>query len=187
MLICKHAKYKNVKNCFYPIGTNALMCMITGSFILEYLARQSNEINEYSTNKLFIFSARSNSTAVTNTNSWVVENDLYINESNKIFEFSDAHYKSSNPITNSAQLHNNIEYVTSLCLLTGVWQVILSALKFGKLSWLLSEIVLSAFVSAAAFHILTSQVKSLFGLTIERSPKLFGIIYVSEIIVCQSK
>ena len=157
------------------------MCMITGSFIVEYLARQSNEINEYSTNKLFIFSTRSNSSAttVTETNSWVVENELYINESDKLFEFSGAHYKSSNPTTNSAQMHTNIAYVTSLCLLTGVWQIILSALRFGKLSWLLSEIVLSAFVSAAAFHILTSQVKSLFGLTIERSPKLFGMIYVS--------
>ena len=65
--------------------------------------------------------------------------------------------------------------------MTGLWQIILSILKFGKLSWLLSEIVLSAFVAAAAFHILTSQLKSLFGLNIERSPKLFGIVHVSTV------
>ena len=177
------------KTVFSPLGTNALMCMITGSFILEYLAMQSSEKNEYSTNKLFIFTTKSNSSAttVTNTNSWMVENELYMNKSDKLVEFAGAHYKSSNPITNSAQVHTIIAYATSLCLLTGAWQVILSALKFGKLSWLLSEIVLSAFVSAAAFHILTSQVKSLFGLTIERSPKLFGIIYVSEKIFCQPR
>ena len=74
---------------------------------------------------------------------------------------------------------DKIGYVTSLCLVTGMWQVVLSALKFGKLSWLMSEIVLSAFVTAAAFHILTSQLKSLFGIIILRSPKLFGIVYVS--------
>ena len=75
---------------------------------------------------------------------------------------------------------DKIGYVTSLCLVTGMWQVVLSALKFGKLSWLMSEIVLSAFVTAAAFHILTSQLKSLFGIIILRSPKLFGIVYVSS-------
>ena len=77
------------------------------------------------------------------------------------------------------QIQDKIGYATSLCLVTGLWQVILSVLKFGKLSWLMSEIVLSAFVTAAAFHILTSQLKSLFGIMVQRSPKLFGIVYVS--------
>ena len=77
------------------------------------------------------------------------------------------------------QIQDKIGYATLLCLVTGLWQVILSVLKFGKLSWLMSEIVLSAFVTAAAFHILTSQLKSLFGIIIQRSPKLFGIVYVS--------
>merc|ERR1712223_1853238 len=77
------------------------------------------------------------------------------------------------------QIQDKIGYATSLCLVTGIWQVILSVLKFGKLSWLMSEIVLSAFVTAAAFHILTSQLKSLFGIMVQRSPKLFGIVYVS--------
>ena len=77
------------------------------------------------------------------------------------------------------QIQDKIGYATSLCLVTGLWQVILSVLKFGKLSWLMSEIVLSAFVTAAAFHILTSQLKSLFGIIVQRSPKLFGIVYVS--------
>ena len=77
------------------------------------------------------------------------------------------------------QLDDKIGYATSLCLVTGLWQVVLSVLKFGKLSWLMSEIVLSAFVTAAAFHILTSQLKSLFGIIIQRSPKFFGIVYVS--------
>ena len=78
------------------------------------------------------------------------------------------------------QIQDKIGYATSLCLVTGLWQVILSVLKFGKLSWLMSEIVLSAFVTAAAFHILTSQLKSLFGIIIQRSPKIFGILYVSN-------
>ena len=85
----------------------------------------------------------------------------------------------NNKLSSHQQIQDKIGYATSLCLVTGLWQVILSVLKFGKLSWLMSEIVLSAFVTAAAFHILTSQLKSLFGIIVQRSPKLFGIVYVS--------
>ena len=101
-----------------------------------------------------------------------------MNASDRIFQFPVVQENSSKVISGNRQIQDKIAYATSLCLATGMWQVILSLLRFGKLSWLLSEIVLSAFVTAAAFHILTSQLKSLFGLIIQRSPKLFGIIYV---------
>ena len=104
-----------------------------------------------------------------------------MNASDRIFQFPVAHENISNIVSSNRQVQDKIAYATSLCLATGLWQVLLSILRFGKLSWLLSEIVLSAFVTAAAFHILTSQLKSLFGLIIQRSPKLFGIIYVSPV------
>ena len=40
-------KYFDIK------GTNALMCMITGSFVQEYLARQATEIDHYSVGAYF--------------------------------------------------------------------------------------------------------------------------------------
>ena len=104
---------------------------------------------------------------------------IYTRASDKNFQFPTLDEHTTNVTSvNNLQIHDKIAYATSLCLATGMWQVILSAMKFGKLSWLMSEIVLSAFVTAAAFHILTSQIKSLFGIIIGRSPKLFGIIYV---------
>ena len=104
---------------------------------------------------------------------------IYKSASDKTFQFPPLDEHTSN-VTSVNNQQDKIAYATSLCLATGMWQVILSAMKFGKLSWLMSEIVLSAFVTAAAFHILTSQIKSLFGIIIQRSPKLFGIIYVSK-------
>ena len=39
---------KELKNLISTKGTNALMCMITGSFVQEYLVRQTIEGGQYS-------------------------------------------------------------------------------------------------------------------------------------------
>ena len=102
----------------------------------------------------------------------------YKSSSDKTFQFPILVQNNSNITVSNHQIQDKIAYATSLCLATGLWQIILSIFKFGKLSWLMSEIILSAFVTAAAFHILTSQLKSMFGIIIQRSPKVFGILYV---------
>ena len=189
------------------------MCMITGSFVQEYLIRQSSvttvgeqysfgtissstfPMNLYTTKsvkllsfiKLFLkrysWNLASNETYVFILNYHSLQKDVIKNSSTSTIhsQFHQIELNRSNHTmaASQQQLHDKIGYATSLCLVTGLWQVVLSVLKFGKLSWLMSEIVLSAFVTAAAFHILTSQLKSLFGIIIQRSPKLFGIVYVS--------
>ena len=67
-------------------GTNALMCMLTGSLVLHYKSKS----------------------------------------------------ESSNNITGDNDEATVPAIVVSLCLLAGAWQVLLAALQFPRLSWLLS-------------------------------------------------
>ena len=67
-------------------GTNALMCMLTGSLVLHYKSKS----------------------------------------------------ESSNNITGDNDEAIVPAIVASLCLLAGAWQVLLAALQFPRLSWLLS-------------------------------------------------
>jgi len=55
-----------------------------------------------------------------------------------------------------------MEIVTAVCFVVGVWQVVLSILKLGSLSVLLSETMISGFTTGAAVHVLTSQVRMLY-------------------------
>lgn len=68
----------------------------------------------------------------------------------------------------SYPLEDATEVATAVALVVGIWQVILSVLKLGSLSVLLSETLVSGFTTGAAVHVLTSQVKNLLGLKIPR-------------------
>ena len=70
--------------------------------------------------------------------------------------------------------------VASLCLLAGAWQVFLAVIKFAKISWVLSDIFMSAFISGASLHILVSQISHLLGIKIApvHHQKLFQLITV---------
>ncbi len=50
-----------------------------------------------------------------------------------------------------------------MSLLIGIWLTILGVLKLGVISALLSDPILSAFITASAFLITTSQLKHLLG------------------------
>lgn len=76
----------------------------------------------------------------------------------------------------SYPLEDPTEVATAVALMVGIWQVILSILKLGSLSVLLSETLVSGFTTGAAVHVLTSQVKNLLGLKIPKHNGPFKIL-----------
>ena len=52
--------------------------------------------------------------------------------------------------------------------LLAAWQTVLSMIQFGKMSWMFSDIAMSGYTSAAGVTLLTSQLKTMFGLKLER-------------------
>ncbi len=74
-----------------------------------------------------------------------------------------------------------IEVVTTVCLLTGLFQLGFALLKLGKFSWILSEVLVSGYTTAAAIHVFFSQLKSLFGLDMESHSGPLKIPYVSPL------
>eukprot|EP00095_Tigriopus_kingsejongensis_P012577 maker-scaffold298_size217389-snap-gene-1.14 protein:Tk12577 transcript:maker-scaffold298_size217389-snap-gene-1.14-mRNA-1 annotation:"solute carrier family 26 member 10-like isoform x3" len=60
--------------------------------------------------------------------------------------------------------YTDIQVVTAVCLLSGIWQLGLSILGLGRLSWILSDVLVSGYTTAAAIHVLVSQLKGVFGI-----------------------
>ena len=59
-------------------------------------------------------------------------------------------------------------------------QVILGLLQLGSLCVFLSDMLVSGFTTGAAVHVMTSQIKYLFGLQVQRYNGPLKIIYVSK-------
>lgn len=64
-------------------------------------------------------------------------------------------------------MSQSVEVVIALCLLTGIWQVLFAILTLGKMSWILSDVLVSGYTCGAAFHVITSQLKSIFGVPLD--------------------
>lgn len=58
-------------------------------------------------------------------------------------------------------------------------QLVMYVFRMGIISSLLSETLVSGFTTGAAIHVLTSQVKDLFGMNIKSKPGYFKLIFVS--------
>ncbi|XP_042860860.1 prestin-like isoform X4 [Penaeus japonicus] len=69
--------------------------------------------------------------------------------------------------------------------MVGIWELIMGMLQLGSLSVFLSEMLVSGFTTGAAFHVLTSQVKYLFGIQIKGYSGPFKIIYTYRDIIHQ--
>lgn len=63
-----------------------------------------------------------------------------------------------------------VEVASAVALMVGAVQMVMWALRLGVLSALLSEALVSGFTTAAAIHVLTSQIKDLLGLKLPKSP-----------------
>ncbi|XP_042860864.1 prestin-like [Penaeus japonicus] len=69
--------------------------------------------------------------------------------------------------------------------MVGIWELIMGLLQLGSLSVFLSDMLVSGFTTGAAIHVLTSQVKYLFGLHIQRYSGPLKIIYTYRDIIQQ--
>ncbi|CAG0914345.1 unnamed protein product [Notodromas monacha] len=77
----------------------------------------------------------------------------------------------------SSHLHDYTitQTVALVTFAVGMWQMIMGLLRLGALSVLLSDVLVSGFTTGAAVHVLTSQLKGIFGITVPRQtrfPKL---------------
>ena len=77
--------------------------------------------------------------------------------------------------------YTEIEIGACLTLMVGVWQVLFSLFKFGKLSWILSDVLVSGYTTGAAVHVLASQLKGIFGLDLVEPDVLFGKVFIIAI------
>ncbi|XP_039297154.1 solute carrier family 26 member 6 isoform X2 [Nilaparvata lugens] len=70
-----------------------------------------------------------------------------------------------------------VQVATAVCLVVGFWQVLFGILRLGSLSVLMSEFLVSGFTTGAAFLVLTSQLKHIFGLKLPKKTGQFKTIY----------
>lgn len=75
--------------------------------------------------------------------------------------------------------YSALQVVTAVSLMVGIYQFIMCVCRMGALSSLLSEPLVSGFTTAAAVHVLVSQIKDLLGVSIPRHKGAFKVIYVS--------
>lgn len=70
----------------------------------------------------------------------------------------------------------NIEVATAVCLMVGLWQILMGVLRLGVLGIILSDHLVSGFTTAAAIHVVVSQTKNLLGIKVPRFNGPFRLI-----------
>ena len=80
----------------------------------------------------------------------------------------------------SAKSYTAIQVAATVAFMTGIWEILLGILQLGALSVFLSDMLVSGFTTGAAVHVLTSQVKYIFGLNITRYNGPLKIIYTYQ-------
>ncbi|XP_022187439.2 solute carrier family 26 member 6-like [Nilaparvata lugens] len=70
-----------------------------------------------------------------------------------------------------------VQVAAAVCLVVGLWQVLFGVLRFGSISVLMSEFLVSGFTTGAAFLVLTSQLKHIFGLKLPKRTGHFKTIH----------
>ncbi|XP_076060912.1 solute carrier family 26 member prestin isoform X2 [Oratosquilla oratoria] len=69
------------------------------------------------------------------------------------------------------------QVASAVALMVGLWELALGMLQLGVLSVFLSDMLVSGFTTGAAVHVLTSQVKYIFGINISRHHGPLKIIF----------
>ncbi|XP_069160934.1 prestin-like isoform X2 [Procambarus clarkii] len=88
-------------------------------------------------------------------------------------------------LVNSTQKYTANEVAAIVALMNGVAEIILGLLQLGSLCVFLSDMLVSGFTTGAAIHVLTSQIKYLFGIKVQRYSGPFKIIYTYKDIIGQ--
>ncbi|KAK3927833.1 Prestin [Frankliniella fusca] len=81
-------------------------------------------------------------------------------------------------------LPSPVEVASAVALMVGAAQLLMWALRLGVLSALLSEALVSGFTTAAAIHVLTSQIRDLLGLALPAAPTGAFKIIVQWVDIC---
>lgn len=76
----------------------------------------------------------------------------------------------------SSNHFTSLEVATAVCLMVGLWQILMGILRLGVLGIILSDHLVSGFTTAAAIHVVVSQTKNLLGLKITRFNGPFRLI-----------
>ncbi|XP_047538637.1 prestin isoform X1 [Vanessa atalanta] len=79
--------------------------------------------------------------------------------------------------------YSPVEILSVLSLTIGIMQVIMWMMRLGAVSTLLSEPLVSGFTTAASFHVLTSQLKDLFGVKLPKLGSNYKVIFTAIEIV----
>lgn len=74
--------------------------------------------------------------------------------------------------------YDPVQIATALCLVVGVWQLLMYFLQLGLVSSLLSETLVSGFTTGASIHVLTSQIKDLLGISLKPVTGYFEVILI---------
>ena len=86
----------------------------------------------------------------------------------------------ANTKSNNGLEQDSITIVATVALLAGLFQFICAVLRVGKFAWILSDILVSGYTTAAAIHVAISQLDSLFGLELEPYSGVLTIPYASK-------
>ncbi|CAL4076706.1 unnamed protein product [Meganyctiphanes norvegica] len=108
-----------------------------------------------------------------------VVNELATTESSSGFVPDDV---SSNATDGSPQ-YTPQQVAAALALAVGLWQVVLGLLQLGVLSVFLSDMLVKGFTTGAAVHVITSQIKYLFGISVPRHAGPLKIPYTYKDII----
>ncbi|XP_032912756.1 chloride anion exchanger isoform X2 [Catharus ustulatus] len=92
---------------------------------------------------------------------------------------------NSNSTNTSAIDNERVMVAASVTFLSGVIQLLLGIFQFGFIVIYLSQSLISGFTTAAAVHVLVSQLKFMFQLPVPGFNKPFGIIYTLESVFSQ--
>ncbi|KAL6433709.1 hypothetical protein ACFW04_005758 [Cataglyphis niger] len=69
-----------------------------------------------------------------------------------------------------------MQVATAVTLMVGIYQIIMYIFRLGIITTLLSESLINSFTTAAAVHVLISQIKDLFGLKLPKQKGYFKLI-----------
>lgn len=77
---------------------------------------------------------------------------------------------------NNTGVATNLEVATAVCLMVGLWQILMGVLHLGIVGIILSDHLVSGFTTGAAVHVLTSQLRSLLGIRVPRCKGTFCLV-----------
>ncbi|CAB3371983.1 Hypothetical predicted protein [Cloeon dipterum] len=81
-------------------------------------------------------------------------------------------------MTNVQEMYTDLEIGTAVTFYCAVWQLVLYSLRLGVVCTLLSDALVSSFITGAGVHIFTSQIKEIVGVKVAKFKGPFYMLYI---------